>query len=76
MKQIEPNLPVFWSHGAADNEVPVTYGEEGSGFLQRCLHIPEDKMVFKIYDGLGHDINDAVLDDFSEWLSNILRFSP
>ncbi|KAI8983357.1 lysophospholipase I [Trametes punicea] len=72
MLQLEPNLPVFWAHGKEDMEVPLTYAEDGTSFLRNGLHIQEDKLVFKTYEGLGHAVNDAELDDLARWLSHVL----
>ncbi len=72
MQQIEPNLPVFWSHGVADQEVPLSYGEDATRFLRAALGIPGDKIVFRSYDGLEHTVNEAVMADFAEWLTTTL----
>ena len=72
MQQIEPSLPVFWAHGTADDEVPLSYGEECTSFLCSTLHMPQDKVVIKTYEGLGHTVNDTELDDLATWLSNVL----
>ncbi|KAI0638970.1 lysophospholipase I [Trametes polyzona] len=72
MHQLEPSLPVFWAHGRADTEVPISYAEEGMDFLGESLHIPEDKLVLKKYDGLEHTVNDQEMDDLAVWLSQIL----
>ena len=72
MQQIEPSLPVFWSHGTADEEVPLSYGKECISFLRDTLHLPNDKVVFKTYEGLQHTVNDAVMADLAAWLDNTL----
>ena len=72
MQQIEPSLPVFWSHGTADEEVPQSYGEECVSFLRNTLNIPSDKIAFCTYEGLEHTVDDRVLNDFSEWLRDVL----
>ncbi|KAI0358944.1 lysophospholipase I [Trametes cingulata] len=72
MLQIEPSLPVFWAHGTTDTEVPLSYAEECVSFLRESLHIPEDKVVFKKYEGLEHTVNEAELDDLAVWLSGLL----
>ncbi|CDO70919.1 hypothetical protein BN946_scf184829.g27 [Trametes cinnabarina] len=72
MLQLEPSLPVFWAHGLADVEVPLSYAEDGTAFLRDGLNIPESNIVFKTYDGLQHDINDTELDDFAAWLLHTL----
>ncbi|KAI0367515.1 Phospholipase/carboxylesterase [Pilatotrama ljubarskyi] len=72
MLQIEPVLPVFWGHGTADTEVPLLYAEECVSFLRESLNIPEDRVVFKKYEGLEHTVNDAELGDLTVWLSEIL----
>ena len=66
MKQIEPSLPVLWTHGNADTEVPPSYGQEGVAFLTQCVHIPRGKVSLKLYEGLEHTVNDEVMDDLAE----------
>ena len=46
MAQFEPNLPVFWGHGTADQEIPVEMGTECVGFLREGLGFAEDRWVF------------------------------
>ncbi|KAI0825227.1 lysophospholipase I [Trametes gibbosa] len=72
MQQLEPNLPVFWAHGIPDAEVPVSYAEEGTDFLRDTLHIPEEKVVSKKYEGLEHTVNAEELDDLAAWLTEVL----
>ncbi|KAI0719120.1 Phospholipase/carboxylesterase [Cerioporus squamosus] len=72
MHQIEPSLPVFWSHGTADQEVPMSYGEECTAFLRNSLHLPADNVTFKTYEGLEHTVNDDVLNDLATWLARVL----
>ncbi|TBU48672.1 Phospholipase/carboxylesterase [Dichomitus squalens] len=72
MQQIEPSLPVFWAHGTVDDEVPLSYGEECVSFLRNTLRMPSDNFSFKTYEGLGHDVNETVLDDLAAWLSTVL----
>ncbi|KAI0757416.1 Phospholipase/carboxylesterase [Daedaleopsis nitida] len=72
MQQLEPSLPVFWSHGRADEEVPLSYGEEATSFLRDGLRLPVDKVAFKTYDGLEHTVDDAVISDLTAWLARIL----
>ena len=43
MAQFEPNLPVFWGHGTADQEIPVEMGTECVGFLREGLGFAEDR---------------------------------
>ena len=69
---MEPTLPVFWSNGLDDKEVPPSYGEEAVAFLRDTLPLPADKIVYKTYNGLEHTVNDEVLDDLSGWLTSIL----
>ncbi|KAI0666246.1 Phospholipase/carboxylesterase [Trametes maxima] len=71
MLQLEPSLPVFWAHGTADTDVPHSYGEEATTFLRDGLHIREDSIDFKTYEGLDHSVNDAELGDLATWLSRI-----
>ena len=72
MQQIEPSLPVFWAHGSADDEVPLLYGEECVSFLRNTLGMSSERVMFKIYDGLEHSVDDAELDDLAEWLAHIV----
>ena len=72
MQQIEPNLPVFWAHGTADEEVPMSYGEECTAFLRNILQFPADKVTFKTYEGLEHAVNEDVVNDLVAWLARIL----
>ncbi|RPD58437.1 Phospholipase/carboxylesterase [Lentinus tigrinus ALCF2SS1-6] len=72
MQQMEPSLPVFWSHGTADQEVPLSYGEESTTFLRNNLHFPADKVLFQTYEGLEHAVNEDVLNDLAVWLARIL----
>ena len=43
MAHFEPELPVFWGHGAADQEVPLDMGQECVKFLQDGLKFAEDR---------------------------------
>lgn len=70
---MEPSLPVFWTHGTADTEVPLSYGEEACSFLSRSLHIPDENIVFKTYEGLEHTVDEAVMSDLAEWLTDVLH---
>lgn len=72
MLQLEPNLPVFWAHGVADTEVPLSYGQEAVDFLRESLHIPEDKVTFKKYEQLEHTVQEDELDDLAVWLTQLL----
>ena len=72
MLQLEPDLPVFWAHGKADTEIPISYGEDSISFLRDSLNIPANKIVFRTYEGLEHTVNNEELEDFAAWLSHVL----
>lgn len=72
MIHTEPNLPIFWGHGTADEEIPLDYAKESVEFLKGSLGIPERAVRFVEYDGLEHQTNYAEIEDFGRWLSEIL----
>jgi lysophospholipase-2 len=53
-------------------EIPVSMGEDAISFLHNILDIPEECLTYKRYEGLGHMINDAELDDLTSWLIQTL----
>lgn len=65
-------LPIFWCHGAQDNEIPESYGADAVSFMRHTLSIPDQCLIYKRYDGLKHTINDAELEDTLSWLKYIL----
>jgi predicted esterase len=65
-------LPILWCHGTNDMEIPVSMGEDAISFLHNILDIPEECLTYKRYEGLGHMINDAELDDLTSWLIQTL----
>lgn len=72
MIHTQPHLPIFWGHGAADAEIPLSFAQEAMSFLNYALRVPRSLLRFKIYDGLAHSINDDELDDLASWLVRIL----
>lgn len=49
MAQFEPNLPVFWGHGTADEEIPLVMAEECVRFLKLGLNFPEDRYMSSLW---------------------------
>lgn len=72
MAYIEPNLPVFWGHGTADNIVTLATAEESITFLTETLQYSEEMITFKVYDSLDHTVNDVEIEDLAHWLMGIL----
>jgi predicted esterase len=72
MIHTQPHLPVFWGHGTADAEIPLSFAQEAMSFLNYALRVPRSLLRFNIYDGLAHSINDDELDDLASWLVRIL----
>ncbi|OBZ79816.1 Acyl-protein thioesterase 1 [Grifola frondosa] len=72
MIQMEPNLPVFWGHGNSDHEVPLHVAEECVSFLRDTLDLPDERLVFKTYEGLEHTVSEAEMDDLADWLLRVL----
>ncbi|KAH7929376.1 phospholipase carboxylesterase [Leucogyrophana mollusca] len=68
----EQNIPVFWGHGDADDEIPLEYGEDAVLFLRNNLHISNSRLCFRIYQGLNHGINDDELNELLLWLRDTL----
>ncbi|KAF8061011.1 phospholipase carboxylesterase [Lyophyllum atratum] len=73
MMHATPSLPVLWCHGAADREIPISYGQDATTFLRNTIGLSPSKLQIRVYDDLGHAINDAELDDIASWLQFILR---
>jgi len=65
-------LPILWCHGANDNDIPDSYGEDAISFIRHSLYIPEQCLTYRRYEGLAHSINDAELGDLVSWLMQIL----
>ncbi|KIJ68625.1 hypothetical protein HYDPIDRAFT_82069 [Hydnomerulius pinastri MD-312] len=72
MIHTEQNLPILWCHGDADDEIPLSNGENAIQFIRSKLHITEPRLRFKKYAGLGHTINDQELNDLIPWLREIM----
>lgn len=66
-------LPILWCHGTSDIDIPETYGQDAFHFLRSMLHIPERCLNYRQYEGQGHIISDAELEDVASWLMAILR---
>lgn len=65
-------LPVLLCHGTQDDEIPESYGVDAFWFMQHGLRIPEQCLTYRRYQGLGHTITDAELDDTVSWLKHTL----
>jgi predicted esterase len=72
MVYTQPSLPLFWGHGAADEEVPIEFAQEAIGFLYRTLVVPHN-LEFRVYDDMGHSINDDEIEDLLLWLVEVLK---
>ena len=64
--------PVFIAHGSQDRVLPVTYGE----FAYRLLSKAGAPVVWRTYENLGHSIDEPVIHDLSEWLSEQFAWQP
>ncbi|KAF8061728.1 phospholipase carboxylesterase [Lyophyllum atratum] len=73
MMKVTPKFPILWCHGTADDEIPIHLAEDGIAFLRETLgHKAEAQLRLSVYDGLGHDINEAELKDVAFWLQTII----
>lgn len=45
MAQLAPDLPIFWGHGTADEEIPYDMAEECVGFLRHGLGISDQRSL-------------------------------
>lgn len=57
-------LKVFIAHGTADNRINVSEGKAANSYLKSIGLRPE----YHEYAGMGHSINNNVLEDLSKWL--------
>lgn len=70
--QLNTQLPkdrsqdLFIAHGSTDMVIPVGQGREASRFLEECGYLPK----YHEYQ-MGHEINEAVISDLSNWISCI-----
>lgn len=68
-----PRQPIFWAHGTADDEVPISYGEDALRFLASFVGVPTNLIQFEVYEGLRHAIADAELDALAQWIARVLQ---
>jgi len=66
------NPPILWCHGARDREVPVSLGQDAVGFLQNAAGYTRNKLQVRVYENMGHAIDDAELEDILYWIGRIL----
>ncbi len=60
-------LAIFIGHGKQDNRLPYKDGTDASSLLQSLSLTPE----FHGYEGLGHNISAAEIEDLNAWLQRI-----
>ncbi|KAF8230424.1 Phospholipase/carboxylesterase [Tricholoma matsutake] len=65
-------LPIMWCHGTADDVIPLSYAEDALAFLQNSVGIPSLKLKSRLYDSLGHAVQDNELNDIASWFQGIL----
>ncbi|MBV6821735.1 alpha/beta hydrolase [Pseudomonas sp. PD9R] len=61
------SLAIFIGHGTADKRLPISDGTEANSLLQSVSLEPE----FHAYDGVGHNISAAEIQDLSAWLQRL-----
>lgn len=72
MMHSAPSFPILWCHGAADKEIPISFGQDAVAFLHNTAGFSHSRLQIRVYDDLGHAINDAELNDVVCWLQCIL----
>jgi len=60
-------LAIFIGHGKEDNRLPYKDGTEANSLLQSISLTPE----FHGYEGLGHSISAAEVEDLNAWLQRL-----
>ena len=60
-------LAIFIGHGKQDNRLPYKDGTEANSLLQSISLTPE----FHGYEGLGHSISAAEIEDLNAWLQRL-----
>jgi phospholipase/carboxylesterase len=60
-------LAIFIGHGKEDNRLPYKDGTEANSLLQSISLTPE----FHGYEGLGHSISAAEIEDLNAWLQRL-----
>lgn len=58
-------LKVFLAHGVQDDKLPIHYAREAKSYLEKL----KVKLSYHEYP-IGHQINEAVLNDLNSWLRN------
>jgi len=61
------SLAIFIGHGKQDNRLPYKDGTEANSLLQSISLTPE----FHGYEGLGHSISAAEIEDLNAWLQRL-----
>jgi phospholipase/carboxylesterase len=61
------SLAIFIGHGKEDNRLPYKDGTEANSLLQSISLTPE----FHGYEGLGHSISAAEVEDLNAWLQRL-----
>ncbi len=62
---------IFWGHGTADEEIPLSLGRDGAGWLQEVNgHV---QVHFREYGGMGHTTCEAEMRDWKAWLNHLLK---
>lgn len=59
-------LRIFIGHGTRDERIPYQDAVSANAFLKTLKLSP----VFHTYNGMGHEINEAELKDFLQWLED------
>lgn len=75
MIHTEPNLPIFWGHGTADEQIPLTFAQECLQFLRGTLNVSDEKLTFVRYEALAHATNEREFEDLAGWMSDRLSRS-
>ena len=64
--------PIFVAHGTIDMIAPIQAGRGSIDLLQTWGFSPE----YHEYEGMAHEINQEVIDDFVHWLDRLMQPEP
>ena len=70
--QTDPHLPIFWSHGIDDTEIPIRYARNSIEFLEQRLFMNDDTLHYYEYAETGHEVTENILSDLAQWIMNVL----
>jgi len=69
-KKPEHPISVLWTHGTADDKIPISMAQDGVSFLCQVIQPNEVRLV--TYGGLGHETNAEELQDVVLWLGEVV----